>query len=96
LVGGHNSGRANLPGVKYLNSYRSGTKHDCFALMDPNPADFKIGPGVQPFVRRLLNVTGLNRYLHLSTPETPLVTHVDACPRHHARTEESGLIQAPE
>jgi anti-sigma B factor antagonist/stage II sporulation protein AA (anti-sigma F factor antagonist) len=52
--------------------------------------------GIQPFVRRLLNVTGLNRYLHLSTSETPLVTHVDAGPRHHARTEESGLIQAPE
>jgi len=51
LVGGHNSGRANLPGVKYLNSYRSGTKHDCFALMDPNPADFKIGPGVQPYIK---------------------------------------------
>jgi anti-anti-sigma factor len=52
--------------------------------------------GIQPFVRRLLNVTGLNQYLHLSTPETPLVTHVEACPRHHAHTEESGLIQAPE
>ena len=52
--------------------------------------------GIQPFVRRLLNLTDLNRYLHVSTPETPLVTHVDACPRHHARTEESGLIQAPE
>jgi anti-sigma B factor antagonist len=52
--------------------------------------------GIQPSVRRLLNLTGLNRYLHLSTPETPLVTHVDACPRHQARTEESGLIQAPE
>lgn len=52
--------------------------------------------GIQPFVRRLLNLTGLNRYLHLSTPETPLVTHVEAGPRHHARTEESGLIQAPE
>jgi anti-sigma B factor antagonist/stage II sporulation protein AA (anti-sigma F factor antagonist) len=52
--------------------------------------------GIQPSVRRLLNVTGLNRYLHLSTPETPLVTHVDARPRHYARTEESGLIQAPE
>jgi anti-anti-sigma factor len=52
--------------------------------------------GIQPFVRRLLNLTGLNRYLHVSTPETPMVTHVDACPRHHARTEESGLIQAPE
>jgi anti-anti-sigma factor len=51
---------------------------------------------IQPFVRRLLNLTGLNRYLHVSTPETPLVTHVDACLRHHARTEESGLIQAPE
>jgi anti-sigma B factor antagonist/stage II sporulation protein AA (anti-sigma F factor antagonist) len=52
--------------------------------------------GIQPFVRRLLNLTGLNRYLHVSTPETPLVTHVDARPRHHAHTEESGLIQAPE
>jgi anti-anti-sigma factor len=52
--------------------------------------------GIQPFVRRLLNITGLHRYLHLSTSETPLVTHVDAGPRHHAPTEESGLIQAPE
>jgi anti-sigma B factor antagonist len=52
--------------------------------------------GIQPFVRRLLNITGLHRYLHLSTSETSLVTHVDAGPRHHAPTEESGLIQAPE
>jgi hypothetical protein len=51
LVGGLNWGRANLPGVKYLNSHRTGTKHDCFALMDPNPADFMIGPGVQPYIK---------------------------------------------
>jgi hypothetical protein len=37
--------------VKYLNSYRSGTKHDCFGLMDPNPADFMIGPTVQPYIK---------------------------------------------
>jgi hypothetical protein len=51
LVSGFKWGRANLPGVKYLNSYRSGTKHDCFALMEPNPADFAIGPGVQPYIK---------------------------------------------
>ena len=35
--------------------------------------------GIQPLVRRLLNVTGLNRYLHLSTPEAPLVADTDGC-----------------
>lgn len=51
--------------------------------------------GIQPLVRRLFNVTGLNTYLHVSTGETPLVTQVEARPRHHARTEESGPVQAP-
>lgn len=52
--------------------------------------------GIQPLVRRILNLTGLNRYLHLSTPETPLLTQIEGHPRHHALTAESGLIQAQE
>ena len=52
--------------------------------------------GIQPLVRRLFNVTGLNTYLHVSTRETPLVTQAEACPRHHARAEESGPVQARE
>ena len=49
--------------------------------------------GIQPLVRRLLNLTGLNTYLHLSALETPLVTQVEACRRHHDHTEESGPFQ---
>jgi anti-anti-sigma factor len=52
--------------------------------------------GIQPLVRQLLNLTGLNRYLHLSTPEAPLVTQREGRPRHHARAAESGLIQTQE
>jgi anti-anti-sigma factor len=51
---------------------------------------------IQPPVRRLLDVTGLNTYLNASTLETPLVTSAEACPRHHARAEESGPVQARE
>jgi anti-anti-sigma factor len=50
--------------------------------------------GIQPLVRRLLNLTGLNAYLHLSALEAPLVTQMEARRRHHARTEESGPVQA--
>lgn len=49
--------------------------------------------GIQPLVRRLLNLTGLNTYLHLSALETPLVTQVEACRRHHSPTEDSGPVQ---
>lgn len=49
--------------------------------------------GIQPLIRRLLDLTALNTYLHLSTLEAPLVTQVEACRRHHARTEESGPVQ---
>jgi len=49
--------------------------------------------GIQPLVRRLLNLTGLNTYLHLSSLETPLVTQVEACRRQDGRTEESGPVQ---
>jgi anti-anti-sigma factor len=52
--------------------------------------------GIQPHVRRVLHVTGLNTYLHVSTRETPLATQIEACPRHHARPEESGPAQARE
>jgi anti-sigma B factor antagonist len=52
--------------------------------------------GVQPLVRRLLNVTGLDTYLHVSALEPPLVAQVEACPRHHARAEEPGPVQARE
>ena len=52
--------------------------------------------GVQPLVRRLLNVTGLDTYLHVGTMEAPLVTQAETCPRHHARAEEPGPVQARE
>jgi anti-anti-sigma factor len=48
--------------------------------------------GIQPPVRRLLDVTGLGTYLHVSTLETPLTTQAEACPRLHARTEEPGTL----
>ena len=51
--------------------------------------------GIQPLVRRLLDVTGLNTYLRVSAGETPLVTQDEACPRHHAH-EESDPVQAGE
>jgi len=52
--------------------------------------------GIQPLVRRLLGVTGLDTYLHVGTLEGPLVTQVEACPGHHARAKESGPVQAGE
>jgi anti-anti-sigma factor len=52
--------------------------------------------GIQPLVRRLLDVTGLDTYLHVSTGETPLVAQVEACPGHQVRAEESGPAQARE
>lgn len=50
--------------------------------------------GIQPLVRRLLNLTALNTYLHLSALEAPLVTQTEACRRHHAHMEEPGPVQA--
>jgi anti-anti-sigma factor len=52
--------------------------------------------GIQPLVRRLLDVAGLNTHLHVSTLETPLVTQAEACPRHHVGAGESGTVQARE
>jgi len=52
--------------------------------------------GIQPLVRRLLDVTGLDTRLQVGTLETPLVTQAGACPRHPARAEESGPVQARE
>ena len=52
--------------------------------------------GIQPLVRRLLDLTGLDTYLHVGTLETPLVAQAEPCPRHHARAEESGPVEAGE
>jgi anti-sigma B factor antagonist len=52
--------------------------------------------GIQPLVRRLLNVTGLDTYLHVSTLETLLATQAQACPRQHARAGEPAPVQARE
>jgi anti-anti-sigma factor len=52
--------------------------------------------GIQPLVRRLLDVTGLDTHLDISARETPLVTQAEACPRHHFRAGESGPARAQE
>jgi hypothetical protein len=52
LVGPPRWGRAHQPGLKYLAGWApTGTAHDRIALMEPNPGDFKLGSGVQPYVK---------------------------------------------
>jgi hypothetical protein len=50
-VGGQPWGRAHLPGLKYLGQPRlTGSLHDRIAIMEPNPSDFKLAPGIQPYI----------------------------------------------
>jgi hypothetical protein len=52
VVGPPKWGRANQPGLKYLTGWApTGAAHDRIAVMEPNPADFKLGLGVQPYVK---------------------------------------------
>jgi hypothetical protein len=45
-------GRAHLPGLKYPATFKpTGSDHDRIAIMEPNPSDFKISPGVQPYIK---------------------------------------------
>jgi hypothetical protein len=45
-------GRAHLPGLKYLGNFQpTGGLHDRIAVMEPNPSDFKLAPGVQPYIK---------------------------------------------
>jgi SIR2-like domain len=52
FVGPPKWGRAHLPGVKYLgNPELTGSVHDRIAIMEPNPSDFRLSPGVQPYIK---------------------------------------------
>jgi hypothetical protein len=52
LVGPPKWGRAHLPGVKYPgNPQFTGSVHDRIAVMEPNPSDFRLSPGVQPYIK---------------------------------------------
>jgi hypothetical protein len=52
FVGGPKWGRAHLPGVKYLgNPQFTGSIHDRIAIMEPNPSEFRLSPGVQPYIK---------------------------------------------
>jgi SIR2-like domain len=52
LVGPPKWGRAHLPGIKYLgNPQLTGSIHDRVAVMEPNPSDFRLAPGVQPYIK---------------------------------------------
>jgi hypothetical protein len=52
VVGPPKWGRAHLPGTKYLgNPPLSGSVHDAIATREPNPSDFKIPPGIQPYFK---------------------------------------------
>jgi hypothetical protein len=52
FVGPPKWGRAHLPGIKYLgNPLLTGSVHDRIAVMEPNPSDFRLAPGVQPYIK---------------------------------------------
>lgn len=52
FVGAPKWGRAHLPGLKLLgNPQLTGSVHDRIAVMEPNPTDFKLAPGVQPYIK---------------------------------------------
>jgi hypothetical protein len=47
-----NWGRLHIPGIRHLPTFRAGgTLHDKFAVMEPNPSDFVMPAGVQPYVK---------------------------------------------
>ena len=52
LVGPPKWGRAHLPGIKYLGSPQlTGSVYDRIAVMEPNPGDFQMPPGIQPYIK---------------------------------------------
>jgi hypothetical protein len=52
IVGSAKWGRAQLPGIKYLgNPQLTGSVHDRIAVMEPNPSDFEMPPGIQPYIK---------------------------------------------
>jgi SIR2-like domain len=52
FVGPPKWGRAHLPGIKYLgNPQITGSVHDRMAVMEPNPSDFRLTVGVQPYIK---------------------------------------------
>jgi SIR2-like protein len=52
FVGPPKWGRAHLPGVKYLgNPQLTGSIHDRIAPMEPNPSDFRLSSGLQPYIK---------------------------------------------
>jgi hypothetical protein len=45
-------GGAHLPGLKHLAGFTpTGSVHDRFAVMEPNPSDFRISPRMQPYIK---------------------------------------------
>ena len=52
LVGPPKWGRAHLSGIKYLGSPQlTGSVYDRIAVMEPNPGDFQMPPGIQPYIK---------------------------------------------
>jgi hypothetical protein len=52
LVGPPTWGRAHLPGTKYLgNPALSGSIYDRIAPLEPNPGEFRLSPGIQPYIK---------------------------------------------
>jgi transcriptional regulator with XRE-family HTH domain len=44
--------RAHLPGLKYIDpSALTGSAHDAIAVMEPNPAEFRLSPMMQPYIK---------------------------------------------
>jgi hypothetical protein len=45
-------GQAHLPGLKYLGNFRpTGSMHDRIATTEPNPSEFRLAPGAQPYIK---------------------------------------------
>jgi SIR2-like domain len=45
-------GPRHLPGIKYLGSPQlTGSVYDRIAVMEPNPGDFQMPPGIQPYIK---------------------------------------------
>jgi hypothetical protein len=45
-------GRAHVPGLKYLGNFQpSGAIQDKIAIMEPNPAEFKLAANIQPYIK---------------------------------------------
>jgi hypothetical protein len=51
-VGPPKWGRGHQPGLKYPAGWcPTGTAHDRVAVMEPNPSDFTLAPGTQPYIK---------------------------------------------